>query len=78
MDLEIHKLREALIQLLNDTEVPASVVYYIVKDLLFEIEQIKNKKVVEQKNAQQTHQVEFEVKENDGSVTDDDNSDDGD
>ena len=49
MDAKIDYFKVGLIKLINEAELPASVVYYVLKDILLDISEIKDSEIIKQK-----------------------------
>lgn len=60
MDKQIQKFREALIQVINSSALPPSVAFYVLKDVLLEVESIV-KQVLAEEERQPEKSAEPEV-----------------
>ncbi len=63
MDLEIREFKENLISVINNSHLPPSVAFYVLKDVLLEVQSVANQAAEEQK-VEHLEKPEIEVKTN--------------
>lgn len=62
MNLQIYELVQNLSNLINNSQLPIGIVYYIIKDIYQQMQELYNQQVTNEYNAQQEHHSEEAIK----------------
>ena len=68
MELQIHNLRKAVIDSINNSNMPLSLVYYVLNDILVEINEMRKQELVEEQNARAQEQATEVIEEEDLNI----------